>query len=251
MNAATIQDVTTIQLQMSYSFSTSPVLAPSFGYSTLPTLLAWYDPSVAGIRGYVVTYASSALLFQGNVAGPFTMSANDYSGISWLYPTWDFAWSSGGAVYRGYCELHVSTLVSYGSTIFDPSHSTGVHELCMVRIGDSYGVSWIDDGIQFGPIAPSSYSVHFKQYYSGPVTIWPDAWGSVSSPSLTYNYTSGKIGLFWQGGTYIRNAICTGGTWSPIGAVIPGATPSISVGAPGDRGPTTEVLLSRGLSGPP
>ncbi|MBX2991898.1 MAG: T9SS type A sorting domain-containing protein, partial [Bacteroidetes bacterium] len=132
---------------------------------------------------------------------------------------------------------------------------TGVGGISLVRIRDAgtghYGVSWIDNGMSSGPGLASSYSIRFREFYGGPITVWPDVWGSVASPSLTHNYGAYGLALVWQGASSVYLAQRLSGIWYATSSLGAGTTPSVSVPQWGAAGGTSDIVLSRGIIGAP
>lgn len=258
---ATVEHKTIITVQAPYPFTAMPVLAASNALSTSPTLLAYYDPVALYIKGHIIDYAINGNLFYGGV-GSLAIAPNDFGyPHQWSVPTWHLAWSDGNTIYRGYCQRQTNQgggwiLVPSSPTVFVPSNSgTGVGELSMVRIRDAgaghYGVSWTDNGLPSGPIQGSSSTIRFREYYGGPITIWPDVWGSIASPSLTHNYETSSLAVVWQGGSSVQLAQRLGSMWFPTVSLGSGATPTVSVPQWGATGGSNDIVLSRGTSGPP
>lgn len=250
------------QTQSAYPFTSMPMVAPSFGISTIPTLFAWFDPSGPSIRGRVVDYPQGpVIIFQGNVTSSFTLAVNDMNqGPYWARPTWRLAWSAGSTLYSGSCELNSSNQLVPISSEIVTENGGGIGELSMIyytpaSVSRLPAVSWVDNGLASGPGCSSSYSVRYRERSSAgwntPITTWADVYCGVTSPSLTYNYTNNSVSLIWQGGTTVRNSTKVGGSWSAVSTIVNGVTPSVSISVPGNVQSLIEVLLSRSVAGSP
>ncbi len=253
---ATVVHKNLITVQSSYPFSAMPVLAPTFALTTSPSLLAWYDPAGPYIKGYIVDYGIYGTLYQGS-ATSLTIAPNEVSSPLWLDPTWTLAWANGSTLYS--MTAYRTSINGYFQLVAFPpqvvtDYGGGISDLSMISIDHHLAICWIDNGVASGPIS-SSYAVRFREESSGgwntPITVWPDVYSGVSSPSLTYNNASNTVSVMWQGGSSIRHAQRTGSSWSSVSTVVAGETPSVSVGTPGNTGGMSEILLSRGGTSAP
>lgn len=191
----------------------------------------------------------------------FTTAVNDMNeGPYWARPTWKLAWSAGSTLYSGACELNSSNqLVPLYSEVVT-ENGGGVGELSMTyytpaSVSRLPAVSWVDNGLASGPGCSSSYSVRYRERSSAgwntPITTWADVYCGVSSPSLTYNYAANTVSLVWQGGSSVRHSKKTAGSWSAVTTIANGMTPSVSISVPGNVQNSSEMLLSRSVSGSP
>lgn len=218
------------------------------------TLLAWYDPAGAGsVRGDILGYEITGSLLQGR-PGSFTLAPNVGSDMPPASLQWELAWTDGAKIYRRHCARNNNNQIQCGEAVVFAQSGVGMSHLSMVRIGNRYALAWREAGLRPDPVESlrpglTSEYIHFQEWFSGPVTIWPDVWGGVSSPSLTFNSYSGVMSLFWQGGSAIRHAK-RDTAWSAVETIVSGATPSISIGRNGASS-NKEILLSRSLSGVP
>lgn len=255
-----------IYVEPAQTFSTMPVASVSQGPGAIEhTLVVWYDPTVPGIQGTVKngntgnwTYETH-LLVQGTTSA-LTLAPNANS----LHrQPFELSWVVGSTLKYVTITLNdwppspptpvlgpVETIVSAGGGITQPS---------IVNVGPQPGISWIDDGTAItegpllgGPVSPSSlrYRERSGTGWNTPVTIWGDYYGGISSPNVTFNTSAYAVSVSWVGGTSIRHANRIGGNWSSVSTVISGTTPNASVSVPGNTGPASEILLSRGGSAP-
>jgi hypothetical protein len=250
---ATVEDKYQFDVVSPYNISTNPQLSASYGSSTNATLLAWYDPNAGGIKGRVVDYWNAQAVIAPGGTSSFVLVPNDFNYPLWGNPTWDFAWSTGETIYRGYCTMPDPNTLRFEYQWAFQQGGSGIHSLTMVRADNRWGVAWIDNGTPLGPGMGSSASVRYKEYTNGPVSVWPDVWGSVASPSLSYIGPTQRTILVWEGGGAARHATRVGtGSWSAVSTIASGQTPSVSVRTPGNLGSawSSEWLLLRGTTGP-
>jgi len=257
-----VYELASIQSYPGINFSTMPSVSTSNNPGPNSLLAVWYNATQPGIMGNVwdstlITNGpwewllEPELLRQGTITA-LTMASNANEVNR---QPWEIAWVEANILYYGTIAVEEIPVMSSPEVVISGGGNT--YEPSIVNVGPWPGIAWYDDGQASGtsPNAGGSpASIRYRERnstgWAGPLTIWADTYGGVSSPNVTYNDGSGTVDVFWRGGTQIRHAQRTASGWGGVSAVTTGVAPMASVAVPGDLGGSSEILLSRGSTIP-